>query len=145
MVLWDGIAHSMVDTYGHFRETCCFCLQVALGLLNWHIFQRIHCCCCFVSVIIRLVRGPNNCSHEARYQMRDVWPCIFTSVLLALYYRLVWSAGGKIFGEGETNLSVTNWHGLSSDWTQPAIVLSPITGCMSYGTASLQPDSHCIG
>jgi len=102
MVLWDVIAYSIVDRYGRFRETCCFCLQVALGLLNWHIFQWIQCCY-FISVIIKLVRDHNNCSHEARCQLRNVWSCIFTPVLLALYYRLAWSAGGKISGKGETN------------------------------------------
>jgi len=102
MVLWNVIAHSMVNRYEHFRETCCFCLQIALGLLNWHIFQQIYCCS-FISVIIRLVRDPNNCSHERRYQLRNVWHRIFTPVLLALYCRLVWSTGGKIPGTVETN------------------------------------------
>lgn len=31
-------------------------------------------------------------------------------------------------------------HGLSSDWTQTAMVMSPVTDCTSCRTASLQPD-----
>ena len=52
---------------------------------------------------MKLLKDPHNFSHEGRHKLRKVWPRNFTPLVLALYYRLVWSASGKNSGKGETN------------------------------------------